>query len=51
MVTHDIETLRGLASHVAVLAEGRIAAAGTLERIVASGNTHFDNLIGNGEAL
>jgi phospholipid/cholesterol/gamma-HCH transport system ATP-binding protein len=51
MVTHDLETLKGLATHVAVLADGRIAAAGTLDDVVAAGNAYFDNLAGNGEAL
>jgi phospholipid/cholesterol/gamma-HCH transport system ATP-binding protein len=34
MVTHDLNTLAGLASHVAILAEGRIAAFGTREQVM-----------------
>ena len=51
MVTHDVETLKGLATHVAVLADGRIAATGTVDDVVAAGNAYFDNLAGNGEAF
>lgn len=34
MVTHDLKTLAGLASHVAVLAEGRIIAFGATETVM-----------------
>ena len=35
MVTHDLETLAGLATHVAALAEQRIIASGTPEAVLA----------------
>lgn len=35
MVTHDLATLSGLASHVAVLAEGRIVASGLYAEVMA----------------
>ncbi len=35
MVTHDLETLAGLASHVAVLADQRIIACGTPAQVLA----------------
>jgi len=35
MVTHDLETLAGLASHVAVLADQRIVACGTPAAVLA----------------
>lgn len=36
MVTHDLATLSGLASHVAVLAEGHIVACGPREQVMAA---------------
>jgi len=38
MVTHDLDTLTGLASHVAVLAEQRIVEFGPLAVVMAGDN-------------
>ena len=46
MVTHDLATLAGLASHVAVLAEGRIAAFDTRERVMALDHPFVNGFFG-----
>jgi phospholipid/cholesterol/gamma-HCH transport system ATP-binding protein len=43
MVTHDLETLAGLATHVAVLAEQRIIACGTPAEVLAVQHPFIQN--------
>lgn len=43
MVTHDLDTLAGLASSVAVLAEGRILGHGSLDQVMAIDHPFIEN--------
>lgn len=46
MVTHDVNTLAGLASHVAVLAEQRIVAFGPTSEVAAGGHPFVTGFFG-----
>ncbi len=50
MVTHDLETLSGLASHVAVLAEQRLIACGPAAEVVASDHSFIREFFATGPA-
>ena len=50
MVTHDLETLAGLASHVAVLADQRIIACGTPTAVLAVEHPFIQRFFGSGNA-
>ena len=50
MVTHDLETLAGLASHVAVLADQRIIACGTPAAVLAVDHPFIHRFFGSGHA-
>ena len=43
MVTHDLDTLAGLATHIAVLAEQRIIAHGTPNEVLAVDHPFIHN--------
>ena len=51
MVTHDLETLAGLATRVAVLAEQRIIACGTPAEVLAVDHPFIHNFFCSGHAL
>ena len=51
MVTHDLDTLAGLATHVAVLAEQRIIACGTPAEVLAVDHPFIHNFFCSGHAL
>jgi phospholipid/cholesterol/gamma-HCH transport system ATP-binding protein len=36
MVTHDLDSLHAISSRIAVLSEGRVIAAGTIDTMLAS---------------
>ena len=48
MVTHDLDTLAGLATHVAVLAEQRIIAQGTYNEVLAVDHPFIQNFFCSG---
>lgn len=50
MVTHDLDTLAGLATHVAVLADQRIIATGTHDEVLASDHPFIQNFFSSGYA-
>lgn len=50
LVTHDLHTLPALCDRIAVLAEGRLAAAGTLEEIMACEHPTVRALFHSGRA-
>lgn len=50
MVTHDIDTLAGLANRVAALADRRIVAIGTLEEVMAVDHPFVRNFFGGTHA-
>lgn len=50
MVTHDLDTLAGLATRVAVLAEQRIIACGTPAAVLAVEHPFIRNFFGTGHA-
>lgn len=47
MVTHDLETLAGLASHIAVLAEQRLVACGPKAEVMASEHPFIQGFFGS----
>ena len=47
LVTHDVETLVALATRVAVLAEQRILALGTLEEVMSVQHPFVQNFFGS----
>jgi phospholipid/cholesterol/gamma-HCH transport system ATP-binding protein len=51
MVTHDLDTLAGLATRVAVLAEQRIIACGTPAEVLAVDHPFIHNFFCSGHAL
>ena len=51
MVTHDLDTLAGLATRVAVLAEQRIIACGTPAEVLAVNHPFIHNFFCSGHAL
>lgn len=51
MVTHDLETLAGLASHIAVLAEQRIIACGKPAEVLAVEHPFIRNFFCSGHAV
>jgi len=50
MVTHDLETLAGLATHVAALAEQRIIASGTPDEVLAVEHPFIQSFFGSAHA-
>lgn len=48
MVTHDLQTLAGLATRLAVLADRRIAACGTMEEVLAVDHPFIHNFFSSG---
>ena len=50
MVTHDLETLAGLATHIAALAEQRIVARGTPAEVLAVDHPFIRNFFCSGHA-
>lgn len=51
MVTHDLDTLAGLASAVAVLADGRILTHGSLEDVMAIDHPFIENFFRSERSL
>ncbi len=51
MVTHDADTLAALATRVAVLAEGRIVADGTLDKVRLDKHPFIASFFGTAQAL
>ncbi len=51
MVTHDIDTIFNVVDRMAVLGEGKVAAQGTLEEILASDHPFIRRFFGGNRAL
>ena len=51
MVTHDRPTLLGLATRLAVLADHRIVACGTVDEVLAVEHPFIHNFFGSGHAV
>ncbi|MBE2258879.1 MAG: ATP-binding cassette domain-containing protein [Candidatus Accumulibacter sp.] len=50
MVTHDLATLKGLATRLAVLADKKIIACGTAEEVLAVDHPFIHNFFGSGHS-
>ena len=48
MVTHDLDTLAGLANRVAAMADQRIVALGTLQEVMAVDHPFVHRFFGGG---
>jgi phospholipid/cholesterol/gamma-HCH transport system ATP-binding protein len=51
MVTHDIDTLAGLATRVAALADRRVVATGTLQEVLAVDHPFIRSFFGGARAM